>query len=219
MRKIHENIALNVSRGFGSEVFCKAKATRAYKKVIKNELLYDDNYDENRFNEAKNFLAEQDTEEYGIDFEEAFEGVDDSRVWEQLEFENDLDYDEAKKRIEELLGDSYLLAIGNIGTWRGDFEGGQIFYDFKEFSRQAFKYAYNVRIEIEDGILKIEVGHHDGTDIYEIKPLSIRGKEAYDGWERGYPGFERFWNFSMREIHKKLWDKPYYTRILKEQVA
>lgn len=199
---------------------------RTYCKKIKSEVLYDDNYDYDRFHFAKVFLAEQDAEiiaeEQGISNEEAFETaleeMDESRVWEQLECENEHDYEDAKRRINELVGDSYLLAVGNIGTWRGNFEGGAIYNDFTEFARSAFKDAYNTRIEIEDGILKVEVIHHDGTDNYSLKPLKYRGLEAYNGWDCSYGGYGRFSNLSKQEMHQKLWEKPYYSAFFREVI-
>lgn len=186
-----------------------------YSKKIKSEVLYDDFYDYDRFHHTKQFLAEQDTEEYCIDFEEAYEGIDDSRVWEQLEFENDIYYDDAKKRIEELVGGRCLLVVGNIGTWRGNFDGGKVYSNFTEFARYAFRNAYNIRIEIEDGILKVEVGHHDGTDNYSIKMLKDRGEYAYNYWDTD-KAFAMFWKLTEQEMHQKLFEKPYYSAFFKE---
>lgn len=195
-----------------------------YTKKIRSEVLYDDNYDYDRFYEAKDFIAEQDAEiiaeEQGISIEEAFEialeEMDENRVWEQLSFEYELDYEEAKRRINELVGDRCLLAVGNIGTWRGNFAGGEIYNDFTEFAQARFEYAYNTRIEIEDGVLKVEVSHHDGTDTYTLKPLKDRGLEAYHGWDCSYAGYGRFGSLSEQEMHQKLWEKPYYSAFFKE---
>lgn len=186
-------------------------------RVIKNEFIYSDEYNYDEFHAQKDFLAEQDAEEYGIPFEDALDEIDHNRVWEQIWLNKEHEWEDAKQRIKDLLNDRAFIAIGNVGTWQGDRGAGEVWTDsFDKFLYRILKDAYNTTIEIENGVLQIKAIHHDGTDLWSIKPLKERGRDAFWGWYNRDDAYARFIGLSDREMHAKLFDKPYYSAKFKE---
>lgn len=184
---------------------------------ILNEFIYSDEYNYDEFHAEKSFLAEQDAEEYGIPFEDALAEIDHNRVWEQIWANKEHEWEQAKQRIKYLLNDRDFVAIGNVGTWQGEVAGGE-YWDgsLENFLCVILENAYNATIEIEKGVLHIKVIHHDGTDLWSIKPLKERGRDAYWGWYNRDDAYARFIGLSDREMHAKLFDKPYYSAKFKE---
>lgn len=186
-------------------------------KVIRNEFIYSDEFDFDRFESTRGFLAEQDAEELGIPFEDALAEVDDSRVWDQIEFENAALWNDAKQRLDELFGGRAFVAIGNTGLWNGDCGAGTFWNEgLEKFFCRIFKDAHNITLEIKGGVLHIKVIHHDGTNLWQVKPLKERGCNAFWGWENRDAAYGIFAGLDDKEMHQKLFDKPYYSAKIKE---
>lgn len=70
------------------------------------------------------------------------------------------------------------LLTGSCGLWNGRHE--IIPYKFGD-ALSAVKRAYgscdDLKVKQEDGIIKVEVLHHDGSNFFEIRPLTEYGKK------------------------------------------
>lgn len=101
-----------------------------------------------------------------------FEYIDDCK---QAEFE-DFIYGIKNK-------DRLVLLTGIFSTWNGSSKTAAI--ETLDDVLHNILEDYNT-VKFDDGILKVEAAHHDGTNIFEIRPLTKKGIKYYKRNEFNY---------------------------------
>lgn len=154
-------------------------------------------------NEVRNDLFQQyrEEEQWGD-----VNSVPDERVWEEMNFLNDIYFDDAMHELKHFFEGKALLVCGDVGRWNGSRSAGKVI-DVDELYKCWTDCDY-ISIYDEDGHLFIKASHHDGTNFWEVKILTETGCDKYANWYDS-------WNSSPteEEIHNELWDNPAYTHI------
>lgn len=99
-------------------------------------------------------------------------------------------------------GDKWLL-VGVVELWRGIFHGGFIFETFEEMMNKATKDCEYFDFYDENGHFWLKCSHHDGTNLYEIKKLTDKGKQLLDNWAYGTT---KRYDYSEQRLHEKLYN-------------
>lgn len=121
--------------------------------------------------------------------------------------ENDIDY--FKDAFASL---GHVVMRGKAGLWDGDCDCGTV--ALVENGEQFLNIAMHgngvdecrVYFTKEQGLCS-DGYHHDGTNSYAYRQLTEKGKELYDSWDN----YEIV--MSERELHEKLWEPEYSTKI------
>ena len=150
------------------------------------------------FEEAKEML--EDDWEYDTP-------ITDKDVWQYMTDIDESNWRVATDGFKEVFNGSGRIFIltGYAGTWCGDAAGGYVIYDFKDLQK-AWNSNYIDFLEIyEDGYgkLHIEATHHDGTNHWQVRELTEKGK-AY---------LERNDWMPDEKLHAKLSRCPYSKNI------
>lgn len=151
-------------------------------KKAKERVIYD-NYDlSEMFDEQKKFMED----DYG-------EEVSDDEVWEAIYDIDRMTFEEEFDALERFFFGTdddrpTFILFGNVGRWNGVSSGFNVFNgeDFEKTYFDAIKDCDFVKIWDENGHLYIECSHHDGTNNYEIKQLTERGKAYLENWENSW---------------------------------
>ena len=135
---------------------------------------------------------------------ETMDDVPDDQVDRRVYSNEELDWDDFKYEFSKFIKDSAygFLLVGDVGTWRGSVEGGCYINEFDDLYKFWSDCDY-IKVYDEGGHLYIKASHHDGNNYAELKELTSAGSE--------YAGEHR-WD-SDKEIHTKLWNSTYYTRL------
>ena len=144
------------------------------KKQPKRRLIYSNFYDEGvSFDEAKQFLFDERGEDEGW---ESVSDVSDQEVWEEMAAQDNFNWDDAKYELEKFFDPGYWILQGSFGLWYGRPRGGFVFGSFKEMAK-AWNNCDYIRLYDENGHFFIDAAHHDGTNQYEVKRLTEKGRE------------------------------------------
>jgi hypothetical protein len=107
---------------------------------------------------------------------ETKEDVPDNDVYEELQFQNDINWEDFQIELEGfLIGHSWLV-MGSVGLWTGRHSAGKVISSFVELC-DVWKDCDYLNIYDENGHLYIECSHHDGTNYFELKRLTDKGEE------------------------------------------
>lgn len=126
------------------------------------------------------FEREDETREWLFELcaeEEGWESPDDipeTRVFNEISFQNDIDWRELENELESIFEEDYYLMTGYCGTWRGKISCGCFIHSLRDFLK-AIEHLDDVRIIDRSGHLIVEGSHHDGSDKYELKRLTHKG--------------------------------------------
>lgn len=101
-----------------------------------------------------------------------------------------------------------VLAVGRCGTWRGTFDGGRVYDDFKSAFYSVFRDCDYIKISDERGRLFIEGAHHDGRNKAEFLTLTERGAELLNKWSFDYSDPR-----TEAQIHNILYCSNLFTKI------
>lgn len=117
------------------------------------------------------------------------------------ESESETAWEELQDTLTELnqTADQFLIT-GTLGLWYGQKDGGAIITDLTNITRHFEDYSI---LELEDGKLKLETSHHDGTNTFEIVPLTRKGQEFADRHD---------YDMTDRDLHIKLKNKRGLTK-------
>ncbi len=137
----------------------------------KETILYDSYYSYEKENDARQYLfAEYGDEENW----NSPQDIPESRVFREIEQQDDIAWDEIKFELEILFKNDYFLLTGYCGTWHGNMEGGKFINTLSELL-QVMQHLDDFRIIDRNGHFIIEGSHHDGSDRYELKRLTRKG--------------------------------------------
>ena len=144
-----------------------------------------DNYDVEIYREmAMDDLWEADVENPTEEQIEEYTRINMANDWENL--------------IEGVLCDTIeeekWIAYGSIKRWNGTYHRWEVLSDANDFFDLIQDCVY-IRIDDEDGLIKIKCSHHDGTNYYTLKPLTKHGYNFY---------LEHDWNYEPDRMGKYL---------------
>ena len=139
----------------------------------KETVIYDNNYDCEKFDRAKQYLFDEYA--YDIDWD-TVDDVPDKAVFEEIDFRDECDWDNFKYKMISLLKNNVYLLTGTCGRWDGPRQGGNFICSFSDLLDTINHLDY-LKIYDKNGHLYIDGAHHDGNDYYEIKRLTNKGRE------------------------------------------
>lgn len=158
-------------------------------------VLYSNYYSDEAFDSAKEFLEEEN--------EEGKE-ISDDDVFQEMSFEDEVNWDDFKYEFEKLLAKNYWLVRGTLGLWNGPAAAGKIVSSLSELS-EAWRDCDYIEFTDEDGHLYLTCSHHDGTNHFEIKKLTNMGVEYMDNHRYD----------TDREVHDKIMRSNFYSALPK----
>lgn len=170
------------------------------KRIPKRRLIYSNFYDEyGTFDDARQFLFE----EYGDDEEwESAKDVPGDRVWDELAFQDECNWDNEKYELEKFFDPGYWILQGTFGLWYGRPRGGFTFGSFQEMAK-AWDNCDYIRLYDENGHFYIDAAHHDGTNRYEVKRLTDKGLQYLN---------DHMWDVE-EEVHDVLFGSNFYSAL------
>ena len=135
---------------------------------------------------------------------ETMDDIPDDEVSRMVYSRAEWDWDAFKVEFGKFIKDSDygFLMCGDIGTWRGSFAGGCYVKKFDDLYKFWNDCDY-IKVYDEGGHLYVEASHHDGNNYAEIKELTQKGSEYVD---------RHYWD-SDQEVHEKLWNSNFYTKL------
>ena len=95
------------------------------------------------------------------------------------------------------------VASGSCGLWDGRRAGGKFIDDLRELQDTISGYD-DVKITDERGIIHIEMHHHDGTNVLDLKEVT---KAGYD-WR-----CENEYDLGRRELVETVFNNPHYSKL------
>ena len=161
--------------------------------IYDNTNLYDD-FEEIReqvFEEqadVQDWLLPTDVPDYIVDME--------------IQFRDEMNWQECKSCLERMFKDGYYLLKGTCGRWDGNYEGGK-FIDTVDELLSCIDHLDSITIVDKDGHLMIDGSHHDGNDHYELKKLTKKGYELANN--------NYFAN--NRTLHEKIWRCNFFSTL------
>lgn len=165
----------------------------------KKRIIYD-NYD------LWNDYAD-DAREYLIDegFVEKGDEPNENDIWSEIYEIDRITWDEEKPQLEEFFNGNDWILMGYSELWYGKRRAGTVFSDFNKMLDTALKDCDYLSIYDENGHLYLKCSHHDGTNLYEIKQMTNKGKEYLERWEYSFD------KRTEEQCHEQIWKR--YSRL------
>lgn len=110
----------------------------------------------------------------------------DDDIWEEIYFQDNINWDGEKERLIDFFDGSTWILQGYSGRWDGVHRGGYIFTDFMEMFEKATKDCEYIHIYDENGLMYLKCSHHDGTNLYMIKKITDKGIDYLERWEENW---------------------------------
>jgi hypothetical protein len=135
---------------------------------------------------------------------ETMADIPDEEVYREVQIDEEFDWDDLKVELGHFIEKSEygLLLCGEVGRWNGTSSGGCYVNKFDDLYK-FWKDCDYIKIYDERGHLHIKASHHDGNNYAELKELTQKGVEYRDSHR---------WD-SDREVHEKLWNSNFFTRL------
>ena len=135
---------------------------------------------------------------------ETIDDVPDDEVSRLVYDKEEWDWDDFRAEFGSFIRNSKygFLMCGDVGTWHGNFDGGCYINKFDDLYKFWNDCDY-IKVWDEGGHLYIKASHHDGNNYAELKELTCKGSEY---------AREHYYD-SDQEVHEKLWNSTYYTRL------
>ena len=141
---------------------------KKYEYVLYNNYDFSENYASAR---EWLFATRQD------DFDwETEDDVPEKMILDEMSFLEESEWAYFKSKCEELLSNGDCLLTGTCGRWNGPAQGGKFIRSFHDLV-SCIEHLDYLKIIDRNGHLIIEGYHHDGSDSYELKQLTRRGRE------------------------------------------
>lgn len=125
----------------------------------------------------------------------------DEEVWDEIYELDKMDWEDFTYMFEDFFNNGTFVLQGTIGCWYGTCYGGYVFDTFSGLCRCFDSYDY-VEIYDMNGHLYVDCSHHDGSNHYEVRILTERGREYANRHE---------YDMEERELHTRLMQKSYYS--------
>ena len=162
-------------------------------KEWKERIIFDNTDVTEGYEAAKEYLLEETEEESS-----------EEEIWNFYNEETTNDWDAEMQMLAEFIKNSAngFLVVGEVRRWNGQFPGGKICNSLSELS-DAWRDCQYVKIYDVNGHFYIKCSHHDGTNFFEMKELTEKGK-IYT---------QTHWDVDTREFHQILWNSTKYTHL------
>lgn len=171
------------------------------KRTPETRTIFNNYYDNDRFEDTAEYLFDEYADEEGWD---TVEDVPEDEIWREMQFSDECAWGDAKYDLEHFLKENGpMLVVGSLGLWYGNCRGGKICYNFRDLAG-AWEDCDYINIYDQNGHLYIECSHHDGTNMYECKLLTERGEQYAE---------DHGWDMYDSELHEKLWNDSHYTHL------
>ena len=161
--------------------------------------IYDSYYSPEREKRTREFLFELYADDEGW---KSADEISDQRVFDQMSFENDIEWQYVKDELSSLIQTHCYLIKGYCGTWRGNLDGGQFIHSINDLMK-VISHLDDIRITDRNGHLIIEGSHHDGSDRYELKRLT----------NKGYLLADSYYFAKDRELHNTIMNTNFYSAL------
>ena len=96
-------------------------------------------------------------------------------------------WENEKANLIDYFGSETVGFFGDVGLWHGIYKAGQI-GDFYDLFCKAITDCWYWKFYDVDGHLYLTCSHHDGTNHFEIKQLTKKGREYLNNWLYGDDG-------------------------------
>lgn len=165
----------------------------------KEQLIFSDSWSDADEDDLRNDIWETDfDDEYPTP-----DDVPDEKLWVKFDSQIQCWWEDVEYELRNFFNNSddiYIL-YGSAGLWNGRRAGGFIFYNYDGLQKAwSVNYTHETRIyEDKNGVFSIDIYHHDGTNCWEVRKLT----------EKGRLYLELHKDMSDRELHEKLWENPY----------
>ena len=147
---------------------------------MKNQItkFYDDTNDLEIFEETKQHMFDTYSETEGW---KSLDEITDAMVFHEISEIHSNEWIELKLYLDELFDKHEMFLIkGVCGRWNGPAERGRFIYSTDELL-DFLRHLDNICFYEKKGHFYIEGYHHDGSDSYELKKLTGKGREYADG--------------------------------------
>ncbi len=141
---------------------------KKHEYVLYNNYDYSENYDSAR---EWLFATRQDDFDWKTE-----DDVPEKMILDEMSFLEESEWAYFKSKCEELLSNGDCLLTGTCGRWNGSARGGKFIRSFHDLV-SCIEHLDYLKIIDRNGHLIIEGCHHDGSDSYELKQLTRRGRE------------------------------------------
>ena len=141
---------------------------KKYEYVLYNNYDYSENYDS-----AREWLFATRQDDFNWETED---DVPEKMILDEMSFLEESEWAYFKSKCEELLSNGDCLLTGTCGRWNGPAQGGKFIRSFHDLV-SCIEHLDYLKIIDRNGHLIIEGYHHDGSDSYELKQLTRRGRE------------------------------------------
>ena len=137
------------------------------------------------------------------------EEITDDRLWEEIYYSNDCDWEDEYERLKKFFtGHGYFMLRGYVERWNGKHAAGYIFNDFDDMFYKAVKDCDYIKIWDENGHFYIKCSHHDGTNIFEIKRINEKAYQFIDDWSYNWSD-----DRTEEEIHNTVWNSNFLSSL------
>lgn len=133
------------------------------------------------------------------------EDITEEMIYDWWHSDCEIWFDAEYHQLKNYFKDDTIICFGSVERWCGMYEGGRIFDDFEKAFREMTVDCDYIKIYEDNNHLYIKCSHHDGTNYFEIKKLTEKGKEYYDNWCYSWD------NRSEQYIHNQI--IKYYSRL------
>lgn len=127
----------------------------------------------------------------------------DEEVWDEIHELAQQDWEDFTYEFEDFFNDGNFVLQGTVGRWDGTYGGGYTFETFRGLCK-AFSGCDYVEIYDCNGHLYIDCSHHDGSNHFEIRMLTERGRD-FANRNCDY--------MDDRTLHTKLMDSSNYSKL------
>lgn len=149
-------------------------------KVAKERTIYD-NYDLERIYPDKELIAIARECEWVDEDEE----ITDDMLWRWRYDESQIDWESEFDELKKFFQGKTVGFFGEVGLWHGTYKAGKI-GDFEQLFWRAIEDCDYFKFYDENGHLYFTCTHHDGTNHFEIKELTKKGREYLSNFEDWY---------------------------------
>lgn len=139
------------------------------KNEIKSTTIYSNFYDEQRYEQTKQYFAEM--------FED--EEITSERIEDEIAFEDEMLWSEFVNEYEDFFNLHRMVCIADIGRWNGRFQGYKVIESMRDFER-CLDGLDHFEIREDNGRLFVDGYHHDGVNRYEFRELTQAGERYVD---------------------------------------
>lgn len=165
----------------------------------KEYVFYDNNYDDERFEDMREFLFDAHADEYGW---KSKADISDDFVWDAWYSHLQFEYDDFTTELDRYLSCGVFLIQGTCGRWNGPVPCGRFVRNYEDI-RSGIEHLDYIKFYELNGHFYIEGCHHDGSDKYELKQLT----------DNGIALAERNWFAHDRELHNKIMQSGNYSKL------